>query len=292
MLRCHSGKTNHTEACETSFGSQIANIAGMLTARHCPTLWPRAVLKIGFAVTSAVLVGRVQSQTKPATRDELRFDVASVRPNHKAACRGRWDFTASHGVVTAENAPLLRIVSRAYNLTDDRVLAPSWIKSECYDIRAKTSRSNLPEPDLMTMLQELLKERFHLVGRRESDERAIFALLPDKNGVKMPADGSPIPSPPSITDGRVLFMGKTLHDLCERLGTATGRPVIDKTGLDGKYVIVLTYLPLGSTNVDLSDTASDIFTAVRDQLGLRLESQRGLVDTLKVDAIDKVPTDN
>ena len=108
----------------------------------------------------------------------------------------------------------------------------------------------------------------------------------------MPADGNPIPSPPSINDGRILFMGKTLHDLCERLGTATGRPVIDKTGLDGKYVIVLTYVPFGSTNSDPSDAASDIFAAVREQLGLRLESQREPVDILKVDAIDKIPTDN
>jgi len=264
----------------------------MPTAPHRQTLWPRAVLKIGFGTVLAVFVGRVESQTKSTTRDELRFDVASVRLNQTAACRGRWDFTASHGVVTADNAPLMRIVSRAYNLTDDRVSAPSWIQSECYDIRAKTSMSNLPERDLMTMLQELLKERFHLVAHRESNEKPIFALLPDKNGVKMPADGNPIPPPPSITDGRILFMGKTLHDLCERLGTATGRPVIDKTGLSGKYVIVLTYLPFGSTNTDPSDAASDVFAAVRDQLGLRLESQRGPVEILKVDAIAKIPTDN
>jgi uncharacterized protein (TIGR03435 family) len=87
-------------------------------------------------------------------------------------------------------------------------------------------------------------------------------------------------------------MAKTLQDLCEGLGKATVRPVIDKTGLTGRYVIVLTYLPLGSVNSDPSDPASDVFSAVRDQLGLRLEPQRARVNILKVDRIDKLPTEN
>ena len=68
--------------------------------------------------------------------------------------------------------------------------------------------------------------------------------------------------------------------------------LIDKTGLDGDYTIVLTYLPFGSTNSDPSDPANDIFSAVRDQLGLRLQSQRGVVDVLKIESLDKVPTEN
>ena len=87
-------------------------------------------------------------------------------------------------------------------------------------------------------------------------------------------------------------MARHLADLCERIGKVTGRPVIDKTGLDGDYMIVLTYLPFGSTNSDPSDPASDIFSAVRDQLGLRLQSQRGVLDVLKIESVDKVPTEN
>jgi uncharacterized protein (TIGR03435 family) len=198
---------------------------------------------------------------------------------------------ASHGTVTAENAPLLRIISRAYNLTDDRVSGPAWIESQCYDIRAKAS-TNLADHDLMPMLQALLHERFHLVAHLESAERPIFALVVDKGGSKMRPYGDKISVPSSIDDGNILFMARHLPDLRERLGKVTGRPVIDKTGLDGDYLIVLTYLPLGSTNNDSSDPASGIFSAVRDQLGLKLESQRGLVDVLKIDSVDKVPTEN
>ncbi len=83
-----------------------------------------------------------------------------------------------------------------------------------------------------------------------------------------------------------------MDDLCERLGKVTGRPVIDKTGLHGKYVIVLSYMPLGSANSDPSDPTADIFSAVRDQLGLRLESRREMVKILAIDKIDRVPTEN
>jgi uncharacterized protein (TIGR03435 family) len=83
-----------------------------------------------------------------------------------------------------------------------------------------------------------------------------------------------------------------LPDLCERLGKVTGRPVIDKTGLDGDYMIVLTYPPLNSTDGDPSEPASDIFAAVRDQLGLRLEAQWGAVEILKIASVDKIPTEN
>ena len=239
-----------------------------------------------FAVGTSGLILFAQTAAGP----ELRFDAASVRMNISSRCMGRWDFTTSHGTLNAENAPLLRIISRAYNLTDDRVSGPAWMESQCYDIRAKAS-AGAPDRDLMPMLRTVLKERFHLIAHVESDERPIFALVIDKGGSKMLPYGANVAAP-SFNDGKILFMARHLPDLCERLGKVTGRPVIDKTGLDGDYMIVLSYLLIASTSGDPADPASDIFSAVRDQLGLRLESQRGAVDVLKIDSVDKVPTGN
>jgi uncharacterized protein (TIGR03435 family) len=87
-------------------------------------------------------------------------------------------------------------------------------------------------------------------------------------------------------------MVRHLPDLCERLGKVTGRPVIDKTGLTGDYLIELTYSPFGSSTIDPLDPAADIVAAVRTQLGLTLESRRAVVDVLKIDSVDKVPTRN
>jgi uncharacterized protein (TIGR03435 family) len=144
----------------------------------------------------------------------------------------------------------------------------------------------------MPMLRDLLEVRFHLVAHRESGERPVFALLVDKGGSKVRPYGAKISVPASDNDGKVLFMARHMPDLCERLGKVAGRPVIDKTGLTGDYQIELRYFPFGSTTGDPSDPAADIFSAVRDQLGLRLEAQRGVVDVLKVVSVDKVPTGN
>jgi uncharacterized protein (TIGR03435 family) len=159
--------------------------------------------------------------------------------------------------------------------------------SECYDLKAKAA-GDATRPDLMTMLRGLLKERFHLAAHLEADERPIFVLSVDKGGSKMQpySEKASVPS----SNGGILFMARHLPDLCERIGKVTGRPVVDKTGLDGDYMIVLTYLPY--TNSDPSNPESDIFSAVREQLGLQLQAQRGVVDVLKVDSIDKIPTSN
>ncbi len=216
---------------------------------------------------------------------QQHFDAASVRPS-RAACQGRWDFSIAHCGVTAVNAPLLRIISRAFNLTDDRVSGPAWLDTECYEIRAK-SGADTPDSDVRQMLQSLLTERFHLIVQREQEERPVFVLLVDKGGPKIKPYGDRT-SASTSADGRTLFMARHIPDLCERIGKVVGQPVIDKTGLDGDYLIRLTYPRFDSGDAEVPN----IFAAVRDQLGLRLESQRAMVDTLKIVSIDRTPTAN
>jgi uncharacterized protein (TIGR03435 family) len=225
-----------------------------------------------------VIVGGLYGQT---------FEVASVRQNKIFSCQGRWDFRYSHGMVTAENAPLRRIISRAYHMTDDRVTGPAWLDSECYDIRAKASGA-VADRELLGMLQRLLAERFHMDAHLESEERPVLALFVDKGGPKLHAYGEEPPAlPASRPEGSVLFMVRHMPDLCERIGKVMGRPVVDKTGLTGDYSIVLTYLPLGAAG-----EGADIRSAVREQLGLRVEPQRGAVEILRIDSIEKVATAN
>lgn len=248
-------------------------------------------------LTSGLAILSLKAQ--PAPSPGLHFEVASVRLNQLKACSGRWDLTASHGKVTAENAPLLRITSRAFDLTDDMVSGPGWLNSECYDVSAKASSSSVPDRDLMSMLQDLLKERFHFLSHYESVNRPAFDLVVDAGGSKMHPDGdNNAPVQWSRSDGRTVFAAKTLRDLCERLGRVTGRPVFDKTGLVGRYFIVLAYLAPGpgdSITGDAgaaSDPSGDIFSAVREQLGLRLLPRREPVEILKIDNIEKIPTQN
>jgi uncharacterized protein (TIGR03435 family) len=265
--------------------------AGLLVTCTFAHRAPAMYLASGLAILC------LQAQPSPPTG--LHFEVASVRRNQLKACSGRWGLTTSHGKVTAENAPLLRITSRAFGLTDDLVSGPGWLNSECYDINAKASSSSVPDRDLMSMLQDLLKERFHLLSHYEPANRPAFDLVVDEGGVKMHPDGdNNVPVQWSRNDGRTVFAAKFLRDLCERLGTVTGRPVVDKTGLAGRYFIVLAYLPPGSTDSitgdagTASDPSGDIFSAVREQLGLRILPRREPVGILKIDNIEKIPTGN
>jgi uncharacterized protein (TIGR03435 family) len=220
-----------------------------------------------------------------------RFEAASVRENRRFRCQGRWDFSAARGMVVAENAPLRRIISRAYGLTDDRVEGPAWLDSQCYDIRAKAPKG-ASDDELMAMLRGLLAERFHLVAGHETAERAAFALEVDKGGSKLRPYGERVDTPTSANLGRVLFLARHLPDLCERLGKVTGRPVIDRTGLQGDYQIELAYFPYTPTEADPVDAVEDIFSAVRTQLGLRLEPARATVEILRIRSLDKTPAAN
>ncbi len=87
-------------------------------------------------------------------------------------------------------------------------------------------------------------------------------------------------------------MARHIPDLCERLGAVAGRPVIDRTGLHGDYQIELTYVPSDPTDGDSSGAPLDIFSAVRSQLGLKLEPQRASVEVLRIRGLEKVPTGN
>ena len=222
---------------------------------------------------------------------EPHFEVASVRINRKMACMGRWDFRTSHGALTAENAPLLRILSRAYNLTDDRVSGPAWLDQACYDIRAKAS-PNASESEVMAMLRILLKERFHLAAQIESAERPALVLVIDKEGSKLLPYGDPKAVSPNVEEGKTLFMVRHMPDLCERLGKITGKPVIDRTGLTGDYMISFSYTPYVAPDGASSEDSADIYQVIRTQLGLRLEPQRVPVEILKVSSVDKIPAGN
>jgi uncharacterized protein (TIGR03435 family) len=234
----------------------------------------------------------LEGQTKSS---DVQFEVATARPNTIDRCRGAWDFTQSHGKLTIKNVSLRKVISRAYFLPEDQVSGSAWLESECYDIVGQ-SGSETSDKVLMLMLQALLKERFHLVVHHESEERAIFALLVDKNGPKVheyrPGDKVSVPS--SIAPGNVFFMiSGPMSTLAERLALVVGRPVVDKTSLPGEYKISLSYAPLtAASSADTSVSAGDVFAAVREQLGLKLQSQRGPIEILRVDHAERIPMEN
>jgi uncharacterized protein (TIGR03435 family) len=143
------------------------------------------------------------------------------------------------------------------------------------------------------MLRALLEDRFHLQTHRASQEMNYYSLTIGKSGSKLkelrPGDPVPAPSFGPGTPSSMMMTNGSVARFAASLARNLGRPVIDRTGLSGNFHIMLAFTPATSLS---GDPGPDIFTAIQEQLGLKLEPQKGPVDILKVDRADKTPTEN
>jgi uncharacterized protein (TIGR03435 family) len=143
------------------------------------------------------------------------------------------------------------------------------------------------------MLRALLEDRFHLQAHRETIETDTFVLVLGRNGSKLkeyrPGDSLKISN---FSDGaRAITTAGPMEQFARLLEPMVGRAVVDRTALTGTFRVVLAYTLPGDPEV-AGDRAPDVFTAVQDQLGLKLEPQEDPVEFLKIDRADKVPTEN
>jgi uncharacterized protein (TIGR03435 family) len=230
-------------------------------------------------------------------RPRPQFEVASVKPVDLSTLGDAISMnigTVRREEVTFGNATLNDCIRFAYGMASDaQVAGPDWIKSKqfLYDIVAKggpgASREQLQE-----MMQGLLAERFKLVTHREQKEMSYYALVVAKNGPK-------IQRVRDVPDGfRGITYGGRINSIQQMPGLAyllsrfeTERPIIDETGLRGMYEIKLEWTIRQLQNPDAAPGPS-LFTALSEQLGLRLEARKGPVGILVVDRAEKVPAEN
>ncbi len=258
-----------------------------------------------------------------------QYDVASVKPNTSNS--GRIFFTGppNSRTFTASNATLQILIGLAYNVKPFQIEGGTgWIGSDHFDISAKPPEGPVTREQSTLMLQALLEDRFKLVVHRTTKEVPIYALTPAKGGLKIkPASedacfkmvpGAPPPPPPTpgnrpATPCGGFFMGPStlqgggisMSQLADGLTNILGRPVIDKTGFTGTFDAHLEFsregtAPMGAAGfstpgaspVALPDNnGPTIFTALQEQLGLKLESQKGPADLLVIDHAEK-PSEN
>lgn len=273
--------------------------------------------------TLLVLISQVlisQDEKKP------QFEVASIKPSAPDARDMRVRNTGG-GRVNINNLPLKELIVFAWRVQPFQVSGgPPWITTDHFDISAKSE--NTPKPgELQLMLQALLEDRFQLKIRHETKELPVYALvLARKDGKLGPnlteakEGGCVAPDPtqpprrqepgqsPVRNCGQQMMSQKTLNaasvpiaNIIPMLARMLGRTVIDKTGLTGKYDISLEWAPDESQTGLLPPDGPkpppsevqgpSIFTALQEQLGLRLESQKGPVDMLVIDRAEK-PSEN
>jgi uncharacterized protein (TIGR03435 family) len=231
----------------------------------------------------------ISAQPQPPPAPQPSFEVATVRPsppNHGYTSIS--PFGSDH--FTATNASLAYLVQLAYSIDGRHQLsgAPDWLDSEFFDINAKAPDGTpLTYEGLQPLLQQLLQQRFHLVAHRETRSLPGYILIVAKGTPKlhMTHGGAPYGY---IFSGKLRLQNSEIDSLAASLTTPVGRPVINKTGIQGNYDIKLDYAAEGATD----STLPSIFTALQEQLGLKLESQKVPIQTLVIDHIDKTPTEN
>jgi uncharacterized protein (TIGR03435 family) len=215
------------------------------------------------------------------------FEVASVRPSQSTAKNPSVRRDPGGGI-TAANITLKAVIALAYNVQDFQVSgAPAWTATERYDIIAKAP-STAQKSDTWRMLQALLAERFQLIVRRETKDVPIYELVAAKDGPKFHESQRP----PSEADGgfrmakgQLKIYRASMRDLALLLSGAVGRQVVDRTGIQGKFDLELEW---GS---EPSSDRPTIFTALPDQLGLKLEAAKGPVEIVTVERVER-PTAN
>jgi uncharacterized protein (TIGR03435 family) len=226
------------------------------------------------------------------------FDAASIRSSQGGKGEGsrRESIQANPGSINMRNVSLKSAIRWAYHVMDYQINGPDWLGFERFDIVAKAA-GPAPESELRTMLQALLAERFKLALHKETKELPAFVLVVAKGGIKFhesKEDGEPAAEPDK---NRLTVSLKRVpaSQFVEMLSSALRAPVINNTGLEGRYdatINVSKYIPDGTSKDAPFDPVAMIMTGLQEELGLKLESKKMPLDLLIIDHAEKVPTEN
>ncbi|HEY3837258.1 MAG TPA: TIGR03435 family protein [Bryobacteraceae bacterium] len=233
--------------------------------------------------TIAILASVAPAAPPPA------FEVASIKPNKSGD--GNSSFTTTEGSIHMRNVTPRILLEHAFNVKDYNLNAPSWVDDLHFDIVAKAP-GEVKDAEMRLMLQSLLAERFQLKMHRESKEMTAYALLPAKGGFKLkPVQGDNYSLNFTVGGGKAKATGKqaSMANLSDYLsGGALDHPVVDETGIQGVYDFTLEWSP----EQNVAENGPSLFTALTEQLGLRLEKRKLPVSIVVVDSMNQTPTEN
>lgn len=249
---------------------------------------------------AVVLLAPVMAQTPAA-----EFTAASVRPNTSGDNTTGFQIFPG-GQFRATNATVRQIVQAAYDFQFERfqiVGGPSWIDVDRYDVQATpateaTADRPATAQDIALRVQALLRVRFALVMRRETRDMDRFELVVGRGGHRLRAktgDCDPRCGLSYLPDSgdvqHLVAKGVPIRDLARRLQGVVGAVIVDKTGLGATYDFTLDYVrPRSAGSPDTADGVT-LFTALPEQLGLRLERTRGPVDVVVIDSVARPNAD-
>lgn len=268
-------------------------------------------LALIFFTLATPLLHAQTSATPPASpplpppEKPLAFTIVSIHPHNPNAGGGGYHVAPDCHKITVSNLTLSFLISNAYNLKDGRFLigGPSWINTTRFDLEAKLEETDIPpktfpEDRCLALLQPVLADRFQLRVHHESRPMLVYNLVLAKGGLRMkesvPPAASAKSAPCNIDAGRrgsAIGRSCPMSMIVAAIEDGPGRYVVDQTGLTGRYDFELHWAP-DNTPADSPLAASpSIFTAVEEQLGLKLEPATAPLDTLVIDSAEK-PSEN
>jgi len=256
---------------------------------------------VKIAISFLLLTASAFGQASPS------FEVVSVKPNDPNS-RGNY-YSFNHAGVSVENGTLSGLIEMAYDVRDFQIVGgPGWIQTDRYQVTAKVSvedekalPANGPERtrQMRLKLQAVLAERFQLQMHRETREESEYSLVVGKSGPKIREADASLPQAGISSNCGVM---KGTRARMTTLGVVLSRqlqhPVVDHTSLTGLYDFEMTFAPetgCGSGQPPDSGTPvaeapldrPSIFTAIQEQLGLKLESIKGPVEVIVIDRVEK-----
>jgi uncharacterized protein (TIGR03435 family) len=237
----------------------------------------------------------VMALVLPALAQTSAFEVASVKLTSHGRTPDGWSRSsidvAGPGRLVAINASMEECIRWAWNVREYQISGPVWLNADeaSYDIEAKGSPET-SRAQMRAMLQTLLAERFQLALHHEERMLPVYELVVAKNGPKpalKTATGDDEHSGTRSIGGHVTATNIPMREFANQIARWTKRPVYDKSGLAGKFDFKLDYE--GDSKEEGMPT---LFTALQEQLGLKLESAKAPVDVLVIDRVERVPSGN
>jgi uncharacterized protein (TIGR03435 family) len=262
--------------------------------------------RVGLAGMIAGLVMVAAGAQTPAVETGPSFEVATIRPSAPEEHARALGWDGRH--FSARFTTISQMVQFAYNLQEKQIVnAPAWMDTATYDIEAQAEAGQPLAADFRVMMQHLLAERFGMRAHRELRMLSAYELVVAKGGAKLQAPKEPgakdqaqaeIPPGVRIQRGphqwmRVVGVRGTMPQLAAELQRVeTDRPVVDRTGLAGEFDFTMTATSekpffKGETPATGDDAPPVIFTAIQEQLGLKLEPVKTAVECLVLDHVER-----
>lgn len=285
---------------EGKFGADGNTMTGTLKGFSAPVQWTMKRV----SADQAWLIPKPPSPKRMAADADPAFEVATIKPSRPDARGGLT--RVQGGNLSLVNMTLTDLVKLAYDVHAQQVIgAPAWSTSVRYDISGKAEGEGEPSLEqFKVMLRKLLADRFQLAFHREQKELPVYTLSVAKGGAKISKNDGKNETTGIIFrgPGSVLLNNVSMDEFCKMLQTAAlDRPVVNQTGLSGKYEFSLVWTPdrlqtaapnpnalaAGST----ADAPPDIYAAAQQQLGLKIDATKLRVEVLVVDKVEK-PSEN